>query len=195
MVRWAAASAAIAIFGLAASATAECPSADSGTGVARRLDPQNKGDVDLIVSMSLMPKLLKVDYAKARSVTLVCDLTRFSADGNDYDLRASGTDAGTARVAIASAKNATVAELLPVTNIMAIIEASKAGRTAPVSGYMLATIGKGDVTGWRLYTAVPNQATLETDMTAALDGTLQPVFRTDATSGKTNIFVRVTPDR
>lgn len=81
-----------------------------------------------------------------------------------------------------------IIELVPVSNLIAAIEVSKQGKTAPISGYMLVTLTKSDTTGWRLYDGLPNQQRLVTDMTAALGGSLHLVFRKGA-DGKSAIFV------
>lgn len=173
----------------ATMAWAECPDPASGAGVVRALSPGNKGDVDLILSMSMMPKLLHTDYRTEASRHPACKLTEFEAGSSTYELRAVDTNAGTLRLASPKKKGAPIAELVPVTNIMDAIDASKQGKTASVAGYMLATVSKDDFTGWRLYTGVPNQATLAADMAAALDGKLRPIFRNNSNGKGTQLFV------
>lgn len=177
-------------FWMAAPVSAECPDASYGTGAVRALDvAKNKADADVIISMSMMPKLMHIDYRAEASRKPACKLAEFEVGSSKYELRADDTAGGTRRVALPDQKGAPVAELIPVTNIMEAIEASKQGKTASVSGYMLATVSKNDFTGWRLYTGVPNQATLAADMVAALGGTMRPIFRNDGRSGKTDLFV------
>lgn len=78
--------------------------------------------------------------------------------------------------------------MLPVTDILRALEASKAGKAATVDGYLLATVSRTDFTGWRFYTAMPDTATLKADMASALGGGTNPIFRNGA-DGKTSLFV------
>lgn len=175
----------IAVFG-ATGALADCTvSSDSGA-VAKRLDASSQEDADLVVSMSMMPKLMHVDYASATK-KLRCDLGAFSAGIKSYEL--FGDDkSGRQRKAISSNKGDPVAEILPVTNVMKAIEASKQGKSAPVEGYLLATVSKDEFTGWRFYTGIPDQVTLKHDMAEALMGGGTPIFQ-NGPDGKTSLFV------
>jgi hypothetical protein len=176
----------------AASPTwADCPGDSYGTGVVRTLDLVNaKTDADLMVSMSMMPKLLHMDYQTEFPRHLSCRLSGFEADALQYELRGDDITAGTRRIASSDKLGAPIAELIPVTNILDAIASSKLGKTAPISGYMLATLSKDDFTGWRLYTGIPNQVSLSADMMAALSGKMQPLFRNNTRTGKTELFVR-----
>ena len=183
------AGAAIAAAWIATGASAECPAASYGSGVVHALNPTNKADVDLILSMSLMPKMLHISYDKEKGSKLPCELTRFDAASTTYQLAGSPVGSANARIAVPQNKNQPIAELVPITNIIETIEASKQGKTAPIRGYMLMTVSKADIIGWLLYTDVPNQQTLVADITSALGGTIKPVFKTDNASGKSSIYM------
>ncbi|UAK25543.1 hypothetical protein [Sphingomonas nostoxanthinifaciens] len=169
----------------AGAAYAECAvSADQGASV-RAINPAIQADADLIVSMSVMPKLMHLDY-QAAAQRPYCDLGTISGD-DDYELWGSDT-AGRQRKALPVKKGQPIAVVLPVVDMMKAIDAAKAGKAAPTEGYMLATIGKSDLTGWRFYTAMPNVTVLKHDMAQALAGDGAPIFRNGA-DGKTALFV------
>ena len=172
----------------ASPALAQCPDATYGKGVARTLNATNEQDTGLIVSMSMMPKLMRVEYATEAAKRLDCVMTQFAVGSTTYELRANDLQAGTLRLAATARKGSPIAELLPVTDIMAAIEASKQGKTAQVSGYMLAIIDKSGLTAWRFYTDVPDQATLVADMTTALSGAGSPIVKVDK-KGQATLFV------
>jgi hypothetical protein len=176
----------LAMLGLAGAAQAECAvSADAGA-VAKPLNPTVQADADIIVSMSMMPKLMHIDYASAAKKP-ACDLGPLTPGGDSYRLWADDK-AGRQRKAIPARKGGPVAMLVPVTDIMKALQASKEGKSGSVEGYLLATVGKGDFTGWRYYSGVPDAATLKHDMAEVLTGGASPIFRQGA-DGKTMLFV------
>ena len=182
--------AAIISLWVAFPAWADCPGESYGTGTVRELDLVNaKNDADIMVSMSMAPKLMHIDYQVELARHLSCKLSGFEADGLHYELRGDDITAGTRRIASSDKQGAPIAELVPVTNILDMIASSKLGKSAPIAGYMLATIRMDDFTGWRLYTGIPNQATVTADMIAALTGKMQPIFRNNSRNGKTELFV------
>ncbi|MGN6375982.1 MAG: hypothetical protein ACTHMG_10550 [Sphingomonas sp.] len=167
---------------------AECPGATDGTGVAHQMSVDRKSDTDLVLSMSLMPRLMHLDYKSAAKQKLDCEMTQFKVGDETYDLKADPVNAGTSRVALPTSKGAPIAELVPVVKITDIIASHGDKPTSP-SGYMLATLTRQGVTGWRYYPAMPSQATLSADMIDALNGQSRPLFRSDTKSGKTEIYV------
>ncbi|WP_267383095.1 MULTISPECIES: hypothetical protein [unclassified Sphingomonas] len=170
-------------------ASASCPTPEDGTGKARVLSPTVNEDIDLTLSMSMMPKLMHLDYKGVSSSTLPCTLSKFKAGEQDYTLQATESERGTGRRAMSDAKGKPIAEIVPVTNIIAAMEASKQGKSAGVSGYMLITLDKHTITGWRFYTGLPNQEVLVADITAALTSGLPRLFAIDNATGKSSIFV------
>lgn len=179
--------ASIALLGLASAnaALAECSvSADQGVR-SRTVSPVVQADADLIVSMSMVPKLTHVDY-KAASKRPACDLGPLSAENGGYSFWGSDT-AGRQRTALPAKKGQPVATVLPVFDIAKAIDRAKSGGAAPIEGYMLAVVTKSDVTGWRFYTGMPEIEILKHDMAEALNGQGTPIFRN--TNGKTEIFL------
>lgn len=175
----------IAVFSTT-EALADCVVSSDSAVVTRTLDPSSKEDADVVVSMSMMPMLMHIAYASAGKKP-ACDLGAFTADAKSYELFGD-EKAGRQRKAIPSTKGDPIAEIVPVTNILKAIEASKQGKTVPVEGYLLATITKAEFTGWRFYTGMPDQDVLKRDMAEALGGGGTPIFR-NGTDGKTTLFV------
>ncbi len=178
----------IALIGLSAAnaAQAECSvSADQGAR-ARTVSPIVKTDADLVVSMSMVPKLTHVDY-KAASQRPTCDLGPLAAESSAYQFWASDS-AGRQRKALPVKKGQPIATVIPVFDILKAIDSAKTRTPAPIEGYMLAVVTKGDFTGWRFYTGMPEVEILKHDMVEALSGAGTPIFRNGA-DGKTAIFV------
>jgi hypothetical protein len=176
-----------AALALAGGASAECTvSADAGAA-ARPIDMTVQADASIVASMSLLPKLMHLDYAREVSSKPSCDLGSFSAGTASYQLYGDDKP-GRRRKAIPAAKGDPVAEIMPVTDVVKMIEASKQGKQAPVEGYLLATITKTDFTGWRYYSGLPDQIVLKRDMAEILGGGATPIFRNGA-DGKTAIFM------
>ena len=161
-------------------------SSDAGAEV-RPLRMSSQADASLVISMSMAPKLLHLDYAAALRTRPACDLGAFRAAAGEYELY--GDDAGgRSRVAIPQATGAPIALIVPVTDLLKAMAASKEGHAAPVDGYYLATVTPTEFTGWRLYIAMPDAAMLKRDMAQALAGELAPVFR-NGPQNKTALFV------
>lgn len=179
--------AAATAFAAASPALAEC-SVSSDTGVAAKpIDMTVKADADIVISMSLLPKLMHIDYSSAFGMKPLCDLGQFTVGAASYELY--GDDkSGRQRIAKPNRKGDPIAQIIPVTDIKKVIAASKLGKPAVVEGYLLATVTKSEFTGWRYYTGVPDPATLKRDMAEALAGSGAPIFRNGA-DGKTAIFV------
>src|SRR5579884_626062 len=139
-----------ALLGVSGIAQAECSvSSDHDAGV-RSLNPAVKSDVDLIVSMTILPKMMHVDYRTAAMKT-GCNLGPFIAGNVTYELWGED-NGGRQRKAVAAKEGAPVALVLPVVDLMKAIENQRQGRSAQVEGYLLATITKEDFTAWRYYT-------------------------------------------
>jgi hypothetical protein len=137
--------------------------------------------------MSLLPKLMHIEYSSAAGKKPSCDLGQFTAGAASYELYGDNK-AGRQRVAKPARKGGAIAQMLPVTDIMKALDASKQGKSATVEGYLLATVTKTEFTGWRYYTGMPDTETLKHDMAAALTGSGAPIFRNGA-DGKTAVFV------
>ena len=169
----------------AGAARAECTvSADLGANV-RTINPAIQADADLVISMSMMPKLMHLDY-KAAAQQPSCDLG--ALDGNDgYELWGSDT-AGRQRKALPAKKGQPIAVVMPVVDMSKMIDSAKTGKAATTEGYVLATVSKADLIGWRFYTAMPDVAELKHDMAQALTGGEAPIFRNGA-DGKTALFI------
>ncbi|WP_116090311.1 hypothetical protein [Sphingomonas crusticola] len=176
-----------ATLGLAGGASAECIVSSDAGAAARPIDMTVQADASIVASMSLLPKLMHLDYAHEAANRPSCDLGSFTAGTSSYALY--GEDkAGRVRKAIPAKKGDPIAEIMPVTDMVKMIEASKQGKQAPVEGYLLATLTKTDFTGWRYYSGLPDPAALKRDMAEMLGGGATPIFRNGA-DGKTAIFV------
>jgi hypothetical protein len=170
----------------ASAARAECSvSADQGAS-ARTVSPTVQADADLVVSMSMVPKLTHVDY-QAAAQRPACDLGPLTIGDGTYELWGSDA-AGRQRKALPARKGQPIALVIPIFDMMKAIDSAKTGKAATIEGYMLATVTRNDLTGWRFYTAMPDVTVLKHDMTEALAGGATPMFRNDA-GGKTAIFV------
>lgn len=176
-----------AAFGIASGASAACTvSADAGAA-ARPVDMAIQADASLLVSMTMLPKMMHIDYSSAAADKPSCDLGPFAVGAGSYELY--GEDkAGRVRKAMPAKKGDPIAQIIPVADIVQMIESSKQGKAAPTNGYLLATITKSDLTGWRYYTGMPDQAMLKQDIADVLGGGATPIFRNGA-DGKTSIFV------
>lgn len=180
-------SAAVAIFVNASPALAECSVSSDAGAVAKSIDLTVQADANIVASMSLLPKLMHIDYSSAAGKKPLCDLGQFTVGAASYELY--GDDkAGRQRTAKPARKGDPIAQIIPVTDIIKAISASKEGKSATVEGYLLATVTKTDFTGWRYYIGMPDTATLKHDMVAALGGSAAPIFYNGA-GGKTEIFV------
>lgn len=170
----------------AGTAQAECSVSSDAEATVRPLNATAESDANLIVSMSMLPKLMHIDYAGVAKKP-ACNLGQLTPGDTAYELW--GDDAGgRQRKGLPAKKGRPVALLVPVTDIMKAIEASKVGKAATVEGYLLATVTKTDFTGWRFYTAMPDVVTLKHDMAEALAGRATPIFSNGA-DGKTSLFV------
>lgn len=180
-------SAAAAIFVAASPALAECSVSSDAGAVAKTINMTVQEDANIVISMSLLPKLMHIDYSSAAEKKPSCDLGQFTAGTASYELY--GDDkAGRQRIAKPAQKGDPIAQIVPVTDIMKAISAPKQGKPATVEGYLLATMTKTEFTGWRYYTGMPDTVTLKRDMAEALGGSTAPIFR-NGTNGKTEIFV------
>lgn len=170
----------------AVTAQAECSVSSDASAIVRPLHATVQADADIIVSMSLLPKLMHIDYGTAAKKP-ACDLGQLTPGDGAYELW--GDDAaGRQRKGLPAKKGDPIALVVPVTDILKALEESKQGKAATVAGYLLATVSKTDFTGWRFYTAMPDTVTLKADMAAALGGGTNPIFRNGA-DGKTSLFV------
>ena len=101
------------------------------------------GSADIVVSMSLLSKLLHLDYASAARDTPSCELGQFVVNGQTYTLYGSD-DKGRSRKALSAAKGQPIAQVLGVTNILKAIEASKTK-----------TMMLQELVTWDLYIRIP----------------------------------------
>jgi hypothetical protein len=153
-------SAAVAIYVAASPALAECSVSSDAGAVAKPIDMTVQADANIVASMSLLPKLMHIDYSSASGKKPSCDLGQFTAGAASYELY--GDDkAGRQRTAKPARKGDPIAQIVPVTDIMKAIGASKQGKSATVEGYLLATVTRTEFTGWRYYTGMPDTATLK----------------------------------
>jgi hypothetical protein len=168
------------------AADAECSVSSDAGAAARPLNPAVQADTDLIISMTMLPKLMHVDYASAAKAR-GCDLGRLESADGAYELW--GDDSGLRqRKAISAKKGSKVALIVPVIDIMKAITAQKQGKSAQVQGYLLATITPSDFTAWRYYTGMPDPGTLKRDMGDALAGRGNAIFQSGA-DGKVNLYI------
>lgn len=178
---------AMAVSVSANSAEPECTVTSDVDAAAGPIDMAVQSDADLLISMSMLTKLMRIDYAGASRKKLSCDLGPFDASGTTYHLFADD-NGGKQRMAKPAQRGDPIAQVVPVTNIMKAVEAAKQGKSAAVEGYLLATVSKAEFTGWRYYTGMPDPAILKRDMAEALEGRSKPIFRNDK-DGKTAIFL------
>lgn len=180
-------SAVVATIVAASPASAECSVSSDAGAVVKPIDMTVQADANIVASMILLPKLMHIDYSNAAGEKPSCDLGQFTAGAASYELY--GDDkAGRQRTAKPARKGDPIAQIVPVTDIMKAISASKQGKSAAVEGYLLATVTKTEFAGWRYYTGMPDTVTLKRDMAEALGGSAAPIFRNGA-DGKTEIFV------
>jgi len=170
----------------ACPALAECTISSDADAVVRSLTATSQADVNLIMSMSILPKLAHLNYASAARKS-ACDIGSFTAGDTGYELWGKdGT--GRERKAIPNTKDRPIALVMPVIDILKALQVPKDHQPTPTEGYLLATIAKDQFTGWRFYTGMPDQTVLKHDMAEALAGSGTPIFRNDS-DGKTHIFV------
>ena len=173
----------------AGAAHAECSVSSDAGAVARPLSATVQADADLIIAMSMLPSMMHIDYDSAAKKP-GCDLGPLAPGNAAYELWGDDTR-GRLRKAIPAKKGAPVALILPVVNLLKAFTAPhEPGKPAQaqVEGYLLATVTKGDVTGWIYYTGMPDQAVLRHDMAEVLAGNGHPIFRA-GTGGSTTLFV------
>jgi len=173
----------------AGTAHADCQVSSDAGAAARPLNATVQADADLVIAMSMLPKLMHVDYESAARKS-GCDLGPLAAGDAAYELWGDDTHMRE-RKAIPAKKGAPIALILPVVDFVKAFSAPfQPGKPAQaqVEGYLLATVTKGDVTGWIYYTGMPDPATLKHDMADALAGRGHPIFRAGA-DGNTSLFV------
>jgi hypothetical protein len=166
---------------LASSALAASPCSTTGSADAavKPVSLQDKSDASLLVSMSMLVRMQRLNRAGVARSGSTCERARFEAAGGHYVLMGENDDKGGVRRAIPDRKDLPAAVLLPVTDMKTILAAAQQKQKPPVDGYLLATVSGDDITGWRLYTAIPADAVLETDIGAALAGRDRFLFRSD----------------
>lgn len=176
-------------FPIAASAAqASCSvSSDPGSAV-RPLNAVSQDDAQLIVSLPIQLKAMRIDY-KAATRKAGCSLGPLAAGVPSYELWGE-EGRGRQRKAISTTKGAPVALIVPIIDLMKQLTSPGGQSPARVEGYLLATISNKETTGWRFYTGMPDAVTLKRDMAEALSKTAaNPIFRTDA-SGRTSLFLQ-----
>lgn len=179
----------IAALLLATSSLAvECSSFGVTDARVKTLSAQNESDASLIVSVPMLLKLQKFDYSTLVRSGSKCDRGSINVAGTTYRLTGENTDHGGVRRGVPSVKGKPVAVLLPVSDMMKILAAPKAGEQPPIEGYLLITANRSEeVTGWRLYSAIPVDSVLSADMADALSGKLPFIFRDDLKTGKITV--------
>jgi hypothetical protein len=172
---------------VAGAAQAECSVSSDPGAVVRPLSPTTKADDDMIINMSLLPKLMHIDYDNVAKKKPACDLGQLVSGDATYELW--GDDAGgRQRKAFPAKKNAPIALIVPVANLLKALTDPGPNKTAQVEGYLLATVTKADFTAWRYYTGMPDAAMLKHDMADALAGRGHPIFQTGG-DGRINLFM------
>lgn len=147
---------------------------------------QTEAGATALVSASFAIQLQKLTYREVLKRPAECDRGTFKVKRTTYSL--AGEDSR--RVARPLRHGAPLATLVPVAGIDAIVDASKTGQVAAVDGYLLTTLTPSEAIGWRVYSGVPVDAVLRSDMERALGGKLSPLFRTDLLTGQTSLFAR-----
>lgn len=160
----------------AGAARAECAVASDAGAVVRPIDMTVQADADLLIAMTLLPRLMHIDYAGAARQS-GCDLGQLAAGDAGYELW--GDDVGgRQRKALPASKGAPVAMIVPVIDLMKALASSDTHKTAQTEGYLLALISKnGEFTGVRYYTGMPAPEMLKHDMAEALAGRAGGIFR------------------
>lgn len=180
-----------AIAAVPASAIASpCATKGVDDAVVRRVSAREQKGMSLIMSMAMLPKIEKLSYETFLSGGSSCERGRFEISGMPYDFIGENEDKGAPRRALSAQKGAPVAALIPVVDLLAALTSPAGNHTAPNAGYLLITVTKEMVTGWRLYSAIPADAVLQADMEAALAGRLRFIFQTDTNAKK----ISITPD-
>jgi hypothetical protein len=167
----------------AGAAHANCSVSSDPKAVARPLNMTVQADTNLIVAMTMLPKMLHIDYDSAGK-KVGCDLGPLAAGDAAYDLW--GDDGGQ-RKALPATKGAPVALIVPVFDLLKALTAPGKNKTAEVEGYLLAVVTKDEFTGWRYYTGMPDPAILKHDMADALAGKGNAIFRSSE-DGKITLF-------
>ena len=107
------------VFGLSASGplSARCAVAADPWASVKTIDPQSQTDANLIIAMSMLPKLVHMDYAEVLASKPVlagmrsCNLGNFSFGAEAYQLYGADDEQGKVRVAIPVKKGDPVATL------------------------------------------------------------------------------------
>lgn len=99
---------------------AECAVSSDPSATVRPLNDAIQADADAIISMSLLPKLMHIDYATAAKKP-ACDLGQVISGDRAYDLW--GDDAaGRQRKGLPAKKGDPIALVLPVTDILKALD-------------------------------------------------------------------------
>lgn len=171
---------------MAGAAEAACTASADPQAAVRRLDASNQADANLIVGMTMMPKLMQIDYGAA-SRKAGCSLGALPGGDGSYKLWAEDKG-GRQRKALSATKGAPAALVIGVFDLMKQLT-KPSGSSATIEGYMLATVDRTSLTAWRYYSGMPDAETLKTDMAAALAGQIpSPIFRSGA-DGQVTLFV------
>ncbi len=184
--RWNAMIALVTLFA-ATPAWAECTVSSDAGAAEKTINPGNRTDADLLISMSMMPEVLHIDYASVEKAEPSCKLGQFDAGATGYSLYGDDSK-GHDRIAKPDRKGAPVATVIPVFDLIKALKSGKSGGPpAQVEGYFLATIDKSGITGWRYYTGMPDASTLQHDMQQALVGAGKPIIKLN--EGKIQLFM------
>ena len=162
----------------ASAAQAECKvSSDPGFAI-RTLNAATQADANIIAAMAILPRAMRIDYKSATKKS-GCSLGLLATTGPTYELWGSDRD-GRQRKAIPSSKGAPAAVIIPIVDLLKQLSAKDPKTSVPVDGFLLATITKDSLTGWRYFTGMPDSVTLKLEMSEALAGRGRPIFRSSA---------------
>jgi len=177
----------LAICGLGPSLHA-APCVSKGTAASLRL-LSNRTDegVAIILSMSMLPKLIKLDYATAATSGTPCERRVILVGSQTYRLIGEDQDQMAVRRALPKKGGQPIAILVPISDLNKILDTVMTHQPPPIDGYMLATITRQDLTGWQYYSAIPDDDVLGAAIKSALEGGLKPIFRNEGQ--QTKIFV------
>jgi len=170
----------------ASAAQAECVvSSDPGFAI-RTLDATAQADANIIATMSILPRMMRIDYRSAAKKK-GCSLGLLATTGPTYELWGNDKD-GRQRKAIPTSRGAPVAMIIPIVDLLKQLSAKDPKKSGAIDGFLLATVSEDSLTGWRYFTGMPDPATLKREMSEALAGRGRPIFRS-AASGTMNIIL------
>jgi hypothetical protein len=176
VTRWAALTAVLILGGAAPALAASCTTA--GTASAKAIpmgDPKASGELLANTGLWLVLAKEKSFAPELARLKDSCERTRFGTSRGTYVLRGDNGDYAILRLAAPETKGAPELSIVPIVNLTAALKAGAKG-PAPIAAYGLVSAVKDVHTVWRLYDAVPDDALLTADMTAAVAETIRPLL-------------------